>query len=1189
MKNLKATLTIFFIHGFFLLFAQVNLPTGAAEFSIPIMSYGDQNNLSLNVSINYNAGNGLLVNTVASEVGTGWQLNAGGYILRKQRGLPDDQKRNMPIIVQDPLPSNTWVNSTQYAQTHYPNGFIYSVFSPTDNLTNEVAYVRMNGTNWDGTWAGEIPNEAAEADRQQDIFTISIESQVVDFVIDKNLNQIRCLDNNKFKIEAVIEDMYSSGVKTTIGKFIVTTDKGIKYIFDAKEFSEEIIYNKNININGYFNPYPDESSTNFNPGYVFVPAGQAPPANSQVAVSMGRTTGAYVVTKWFLSEIVNPANGKKIIFTYENYELRRNTNRSLSYFKGLSMSIGREVLQTKRLTKVELPDMSELIFVYDPTLRVDVPNKPIKEVVQKRNNQLQSKTVFNYEYFYCSSLVPYNYSFETEKKFMARLCLKSIQKFGAIAAAEPPYIFEYNMGTAGPTAMNNWSEGKIYNGPKDIVPPNFSIFTDHWGYYNSSTLHPRGSNTFKESDVIAFTSYSSEATQATIHKQAIEGVAKNGILKSVQYPFGGVLNFEYEQNKALFNNQNVNSGGVRVFKTIMYDGIDHSRDLIKEYRYLKEDNVTSSGWGVENYTYQRNISNRIYASALGKTPVATKGFAGSLISSTFKETIFNIGAFQYNGNAQLGIDIYSIASSIIMNIVMHIILELFNNPPDYIDETDILHSTESFESKNPLPRLYSRVEVVDKIGAGSPNGSTIYEFNSPADLPITIPVLQIPYSSQPRITRGFYGLLKNVKIKDVTGNIIKENINEYEIVSDNNNSVLNKSWYTSGYMYDRYPQAFVADIKLNSNRITQTTWNIPSNFVVLKKSKEFLYKPGFTGSVLKTQELTYSPNYQYIRSTKSMDSKGNILESKNYYPSDYNLSSFPVLNAMASANFKDVVISQEMWRTKPNATPELISIAVNEYGQLSNGNYLPVKTYGFESDAPLAESIIGTFNSNSLIRNSTYIKPKTEISYHANNWPSETKSIEADSYTSFLYGYNNSFKIAEISNARISEVAYNSFEESTSAGGWLVSGASISQEISPTGAQCLQLSGGSSINTPIPINKNYILSFWATGPVNISGSPTLITDKPTINGWTYYEYKINSGSATPVITGSVKIDELRLYPENARLITTTYNINGLATSICDVNNRISYKSYDQAGRIDKEFDEYRNIIKTYEYRYKDFQ
>ena len=54
--------------------AQVNLQTGAAQFSLPIFSYSNNDRLSTSVALYYVDGNGLKVNEASSAVGTGWAL-----------------------------------------------------------------------------------------------------------------------------------------------------------------------------------------------------------------------------------------------------------------------------------------------------------------------------------------------------------------------------------------------------------------------------------------------------------------------------------------------------------------------------------------------------------------------------------------------------------------------------------------------------------------------------------------------------------------------------------------------------------------------------------------------------------------------------------------------------------------------------------------------------------------------------------------------------------------------------------------------------------------------------------------------------------------------------------------------------------------------------------------------------------
>lgn len=62
--------------------------TGTANISVPLASLSD-GDIGVSVSLSYSTG-GHRVNEVASWVGLGWSLNAGGMITRKVNGLPDD-------------------------------------------------------------------------------------------------------------------------------------------------------------------------------------------------------------------------------------------------------------------------------------------------------------------------------------------------------------------------------------------------------------------------------------------------------------------------------------------------------------------------------------------------------------------------------------------------------------------------------------------------------------------------------------------------------------------------------------------------------------------------------------------------------------------------------------------------------------------------------------------------------------------------------------------------------------------------------------------------------------------------------------------------------------------------------------------------------------------------------------------
>ncbi|WP_029902543.1 hypothetical protein [Prevotella sp. 10(H)] len=67
----------------------VDLSSGVPEISIPIYTI-NVNNLQVPISISYHAG-GNKVSDIASVVGLGWTLNAGGMITQTVNGMPDDE------------------------------------------------------------------------------------------------------------------------------------------------------------------------------------------------------------------------------------------------------------------------------------------------------------------------------------------------------------------------------------------------------------------------------------------------------------------------------------------------------------------------------------------------------------------------------------------------------------------------------------------------------------------------------------------------------------------------------------------------------------------------------------------------------------------------------------------------------------------------------------------------------------------------------------------------------------------------------------------------------------------------------------------------------------------------------------------------------------------------------------------
>jgi YD repeat-containing protein len=164
----------------------VNESSGAANFNIPLLTI-TSGDLSIPVSLSHTT-SGVKVNQIASWVGMGWDLNAGGVITRSVKGLADDLNQRA---------FTTLSNVSNLKANNLVPGFL--------NLGIDI----LEGS-----------------DYQPDIYTFNIGGFSGSFYIDQNSTPQFLKKENEVKIE-----------KTTNG-FILTAPNGTVYHFDGTgEFS----------------------------------------------------------------------------------------------------------------------------------------------------------------------------------------------------------------------------------------------------------------------------------------------------------------------------------------------------------------------------------------------------------------------------------------------------------------------------------------------------------------------------------------------------------------------------------------------------------------------------------------------------------------------------------------------------------------------------------------------------------------------------------------------------------------------------------------------------------------------------------------------------------------------------------------------------------------------------------------
>ncbi|HEU5167032.1 MAG TPA: hypothetical protein VFU29_15885, partial [Chitinophagaceae bacterium] len=185
----------------------VGLSSGAPNVSVPIYGY-KSNNIELPISLSY-SGNGLRVDEIASRVGTGWNLNAGGVITRTVFGAIDEEsQRSVP-------PSNT--GSRAYVDF-------------MDNLSSLGAYGPYDG--------------------QPDLFNFNVGGYSGRFILDSNLTP-SLLSYSSVKIE--------KDFNSTLWNFKITTPDGVQYLFGGTGATETT--NKNTSGNGCGKSYPNFAPT----------------------------------------------------------------------------------------------------------------------------------------------------------------------------------------------------------------------------------------------------------------------------------------------------------------------------------------------------------------------------------------------------------------------------------------------------------------------------------------------------------------------------------------------------------------------------------------------------------------------------------------------------------------------------------------------------------------------------------------------------------------------------------------------------------------------------------------------------------------------------------------------------------------------------------------------------------------
>jgi len=1123
----------------------VDKVSGIPQISIPLYEIKTPR-FTVPISLSYMA-SGLKVDETATWVGAGWSLNAGGVITRSIVNLPDE----------------------------------YNYLSAV--LKTRAEIINTNNT----SYVNEAINTPVNLDTQPDNFYYNFLDKSGGFVFGKDRLPL-LIPYKPIKI------VRNNLPVATGGTYTVTDENGNTYYFTDTE--------KTI---------------------------------SSVAESYSGTSS------WYLTQMVSADKSDTVKFVYANNTQPYNLN-SFSFSQNygpyvnsngcgwdgsgslwnMSKSRTQRTILNPVYIKTILFKNGRVDFV-SKAGRLDGPNLSLDSVIvsgydykQSRFNRLKSFKLHTGYFFNDKNLPPGNY-FATGNKY--RLRLDSLTENDRTNSSVKTHKFGYN----------------------SVLPPPVNFFAqDYWGYYNGKDQNKTlleakqymGNGSIGNAVYDVYTVGGTEGAD----RKPDTSYMKAGILERITYPTKGFTVFDYESHKFIDYRtttqertaQAASAGYYNETQTTFfttddkaegtYEGFVHvllkhtngfpgqlpqtpyvevvkvSTGAVIYSAYAQSVNDIDSWAGIQ---LQPNTQYKLYALSKGgasstnqsllptaniniryganstNTPLVSDG--GGLRIRTIKnydkdDGLITKESYRYHSSVDGAGDLPN-GSLNFLNRYPRKFVNIWlddHNLPDDCSANEIVYSNNSLYSLTTFggsPVLYSGVSVFQGDEVEN-TGYSLYNYTSYPDSINTV---------DPEYQNGVQLIPVNWKNGKPTyeAHYRKIGNGQYRIVQE------------KGFEYEIIPRAAGYGLYIGERRqaVGYSLYNWPDH---LLSDYIFFDYPISTGSYLPKQTVTinfdkdgvslqrdtvnyYYDNRTHVQPTRITQntSKKELLLKQISYPQDMVLAAKDptgIYAAMTAAN----IISPAIEFTESKNNTQLRKSKTNYF--LTNSMIEPRSVE------------LQTLTSPSEVRLDfqRYDVKGNLITVSKKDGPTER----------YIYDYNSALPVAKVSNAGVDTNAYTSFE-ADGTGNWTIPSSTRNITEAQTGNRSYTLSNGALSKTGLSTTKTYIVSYWTknSSPITIAGT---LSGYPlpgiAINGWTYYEHRI-SGQSAITLAGTGIIDEVRLYPLDAQMMTYTYDPMIGTTSMCDAKSQITYYEYDGLQRLVTVRDQNKDIVKSICYNYANQQ
>lgn len=957
----------------------VNTLTGAACFDIPIYTI-ETSNYRLPVTLHYETSGFKLVD-IASNVGMGWNISAGGCITRTVKGLPDE-RANTGYCAQGhdadsiheflrELAEREDFDTLAQVPTQQDNSLFAALLDVTDNLI----------------------------DAEPDIYSFSFAGYSGSFLYDMEGN-----------IHMIPQQNYV--VQRNNNGFVITVDNGDKYYFENGNAVERIDTINNTPLFEYVSNFETTNSATYYPNRYFYSVGLNERLNQPIA--------------WHLTKIVLADSEQQIVFEYDSEAVRTYIGTDETYMMGqrfiertnFQFANGHDwtVHRVNRYKYAHVPrlrritwDTGSIDFIPSTGYREDldfmnfnqsnVGGRSIDSIVvssmsDQQNAREQFSIGLSHSYFLDENTVvqPPNGIPNDYRPYYKRLRLNAVTFYGT----DEDHLYSYSF---------------LYNSISSRhCPSRNSCEVDYWGYYKPRTSKHVENQAIKpklfyyengKADPLYNSVYSAwQKSGDTEPTYVLDGNdmtpeamgSQEFTLQIVELPTGGRVVFNYELNDFWFDNQTIRGPGIRV-SSVDYSGFGNTYSKTYTYR----DGSTSSGRvsSIPDMGQFQLLPSLLYGSPTGSecdrinyltarrysTVTDMKGTSESMVN--YAKVTERIA----NGNASMGRTVY-------------------------------------YYELN-LTAADSVLSVDDEVFVRKTKCRKSHAFNAPLGLGLDGPSFAAQHKdASPNFTypntSWYNGFLTRKECYDNNDKLLESVEYKYSLMPKNDSV-----FFIQAKFLERFITSFVVFDNNYGNNYElpayqyDIVWGVNYHKTGTRQLDTIIHKryDPDNGALENTSVKTLSyNNLNYVSSEQTVNSDGDTICQHYSYPVDFDLGSPNSLYwEMAHRNMNNTIIEQYT-----SVNNKVTNGTYYQYSALGgNQTFIkPLRVFTLRTAVPL----LAFEPSNTQQGYDSHYGLKNEMEYDLSSGNIIELWDENLGTTTYVWGYNNSRIIAEIRNATATQV-----------------------------------------------------------------------------------------------------------------------------------------------------------------------